>query len=155
MGGLGKTTVAQMVYKDDSIVRNFDLRAWVCVSDNFDIYKILRDTAESITGNKYENPSNVDVLANQVKEMLIGKKYLLVLDDLGNEDVGDWEKLNSYLVHGGMGSKILVTTRSQKVASVVGGKSHDLEKLSDDICWSIIEGKILCRGGKENEKYWN
>ncbi|XP_026429753.1 putative disease resistance protein RGA3 [Papaver somniferum] len=152
MGGLVKTTVAQMVYKDDSIVRNFELRAWVCVFDNFDIYKILRDTAESITRNKYENPSNVDVLANQVKEMLIGKKYLLVLDDLWNEDVGDWEKLKSYLIHGGMGSKILVTTRSHKVASVVGGKIHDLEKLSDDICWSIKEEKILCRGGADVQK---
>ncbi|XP_026406041.1 putative disease resistance protein RGA3 [Papaver somniferum] len=146
MGGLGKTSIAQLIYKDDSIVRNFDLRAWVCVSDTFDIYKILRDIIESITGYKCENPSNVDVLAKQVKEKLFGRKYLLVLDDLWNEDVRDWEKLKSFLVYGGNGSKILVTTRNQKVASVVGGTVHDLKKLSDVVCWSIIEQKVLSRG---------
>ncbi|XP_026414602.1 putative disease resistance protein RGA3 [Papaver somniferum] len=147
MGGLGKTTVAQMVYNDDSIVRNFELRAWVCVSDPFDIHKILRDIIESITRNKCENPSNVDVSANQVKENLIGKKYLLVLDDLWNEAVTDWENLKSYLSYGGIGSKILVTTRSRNVASVVGGDVHDLEKLSKDACWSIIKKKVLSQGG--------
>ncbi|XP_026416932.1 putative disease resistance protein RGA3 [Papaver somniferum] len=147
MGGLGKTTVAQMVYNDDLIVRNFEPRAWVCVSDTFDIFKILRDIIESITRHKCENPSNVDVLANQVKEKLIGKKYLLVLDDLWNENATYWENLKSYLSYGGIGSKILVTTRSRNVASVVGGDVRDLEKLSKDACWSIIEKKVLSRGG--------
>ncbi|XP_026381500.1 putative disease resistance protein RGA3 [Papaver somniferum] len=147
MGGLGKTTVAQMVYNDYSIERNFDLRAWVCVSDPFDIFKILKDVIESITGNKCEDLSNVDAMTKQVKEKLIGKKYLLVLDDLWNDNVTNWEKLKSYLSYGGSGSKILVTTRSRKVASIVGGLIHHLEKLSDDDCWSIIEKKILSLGG--------
>ncbi|XP_026416908.1 disease resistance protein RGA2-like [Papaver somniferum] len=147
MGGLGKTTVAQMVYKDDSMVRNFEPRAWVCVSDPFDIFKILRDIIESITGRKCEDPSNVDVLAKQVKENLLGKKYFLVLDDVWNEDVGDWDKLKSYLVCGGLGSKILVTTRSQNVASAAGGTYYSLNKLPDDVCWSIIKKKVLSQGG--------
>ncbi|XP_026433508.1 disease resistance protein RGA2-like [Papaver somniferum] len=119
MGGLGKTTVAQMVYNDDSIMGNFKLRAWVCVSHPFDIFKILRGVIESITRNKCENPSNVDVLANQVKEKLTGKKYLLVLDDLWNEAVTDWENLKNYLSYGGVGSKILVTTRSRNGGNLV------------------------------------
>ncbi|XP_026417022.1 disease resistance protein RGA2-like [Papaver somniferum] len=147
MGGLGKTTVAQMVYNDDSIMGNFELRTWVCVSDPFHIFKILKDIIESITGNKCEDLSNVDVLAKQVKEKLIGKKYLLVLDDLWNENATYWENLKSYLSYGGIGSKILVTTRSRNVASVVGGDVRDLEKLSKDACWSIIEKKVLSRGG--------
>ncbi|XP_026417013.1 disease resistance protein RGA2-like isoform X1 [Papaver somniferum] len=147
MGGLGKTTVAQMVYKDDSMVRNFEPRAWVCVSDPFDIFKILRDIIESITGRKCEDPSNVDVLAKQVKENLLGKKYFLVLDDVWNEDVGDWDKLKSFLVCGGLGSKILVTTRSQNVASAAGGTYYSLNKLPDDVCWSIIKKKVLSQGG--------
>ncbi|XP_026429564.1 putative disease resistance protein RGA1 [Papaver somniferum] len=147
MGGLGKTTVAQMIYENDSIVRNFEPRGWVCVSDDFDIYKILKDIIESITLKKCEDPSNVDVLAKQVKEKLIGKKYLLVLDDLWNEDIRDWDKLKSFLVYGGLGSKILVTTRNHKVSSVVGGTVHDLIRVSDDVCWSIIEKKVSSQGG--------
>ncbi|XP_026381318.1 disease resistance protein RGA2-like [Papaver somniferum] len=147
MGGMGKTTLAQMVYNDNSVERNFELRAWVCVSHPFHIFKILKDVNESITGSKCEDLSNVDVLAKQVKEKLIGKKYLLVLDDLWNENVTYWEKLKNYLSYGGIGSKILVTTRSQTVASVVGGDARDLEKLSNDVCWSIIEKKVLSQGG--------
>ncbi|XP_026396965.1 putative disease resistance protein RGA3 [Papaver somniferum] len=147
MGGLGKTTVAQMVYQDEHIVRNFERRAWVCVSDTFDIFKILEDIIESITGRNCENIPNVDILARQVKEKLIGRKYLLVLDDLWNEDLEDWEKLKKFLNCGGLGSKILITTRSQKVASCVGGAFYNLKKLSDDVCWSIIEKKLSFQGG--------
>ncbi|XP_026417614.1 disease resistance protein RGA2-like [Papaver somniferum] len=147
MGGLGKTTVAQMVYNDDSVKRNFEARAWICVSDPFDTFEILRGMIESITRVNFVKPSNVDVLANEVKEKLIGTKYLLVLDDLWNEDTEDWGKLKSFLDCGGLGSKILVTTRNRKVAFCVGGAVYDLKKLSSDVCWSIIEKKLLSQGG--------
>ncbi|XP_026441997.1 putative disease resistance protein At3g14460 [Papaver somniferum] len=114
---------------------------WVCVSDKFDVYRILKEIIESITSVSCGNPSNFDVLARQVKEKLIGNKYLLVLDDIWNEDAEDWEKLKGVLVHGVEGSKLLVTTRSQKVASLVGGKVHNLQKLPDEVCWFIMQKK--------------
>ncbi|XP_026405625.1 putative disease resistance protein RGA4 [Papaver somniferum] len=146
MGGLGKTSLAQLVYQHQSIETHFEKLMWVCVSDKFDVYKILKEIIESITGDSCGDPSNVDLLARQVKRQLIGKKYMLVLDDLWNEDAGDWEKLKGFLVHGVVGSKLLVTTRSQKVASVVGGAVHHLQKLTDDDCWSIMQKKISFPG---------
>ncbi|XP_026457678.1 putative disease resistance protein RGA3 [Papaver somniferum] len=126
MGGLGKTSLAQLVYNDESIGKYFELKMWVCISDDFNVYKILQNILESITGGTCGDLSNVDVLANKVKERLAGKRYLLVLDDLWNEDIDDWEKLKNVL---GFGSKILVTTRNQKVADVVGGKIYNFKKI--------------------------
>ncbi|XP_026428384.1 putative disease resistance RPP13-like protein 1 [Papaver somniferum] len=147
MGGLGKTSLAQLVYNDESIGNYFELKMWVCISDDFDVSRILKNILESITGGACGDLSNLDVLANKVMESLTGKKYLLVLDDLWNEDAQDWEKLKNVLVFGGFGSKVLVTTRNQKVADTVGGIVHNLKKLSDHVCWSIIEKKVLSQGG--------
>ncbi|XP_026428458.1 putative disease resistance protein RGA3 [Papaver somniferum] len=73
MGGLGKTSLAQLVFNDESIEKFFDLKMWVCISNDFDVRKILRNILESITEAACGDYSNSDVLANQVKKRLIGK----------------------------------------------------------------------------------
>ncbi|KAJ9685551.1 hypothetical protein PVL29_017548 [Vitis rotundifolia] len=42
MGGVGKTTLAQTIYNDKRVKDNFDIRVWVCVSDQFDLVGITR-----------------------------------------------------------------------------------------------------------------
>jgi len=53
MGGLGKTTLAQHVFNDPRINEaKFDVKAWVCVSDEFDVFKVSRAILDStIAGN--------------------------------------------------------------------------------------------------------
>lgn len=47
MGGIGKTTVAQLVYNDNRVKSHFDKRIWVCVSDPFDEIKIGKAIIEA------------------------------------------------------------------------------------------------------------
>ncbi|XP_019054243.1 PREDICTED: disease resistance protein RGA2-like [Nelumbo nucifera] len=79
MGGLGKTTLAQLAFNDKSIEAHFDKRMWVCVTENFSIHKILKEILESLGGR--DALTNLDVMLRCLEEQLGGKKFLLVLDD--------------------------------------------------------------------------
>ena len=74
-----------------------------------------------------------------------GGRYLLVLDDVWNEESLKWDSLITCLlgITSNIGNIIIVTTRSENVAAIIGALSQcHLEKLSDDECWSIIKKKV-------------
>ncbi|KAL6327750.1 hypothetical protein AAG906_024720 [Vitis piasezkii] len=48
MGGMGKTTLAGLVYDDEETFKHFALKAWVCVSDQFDVETITRAVLQQI-----------------------------------------------------------------------------------------------------------
>ncbi|KAG8479787.1 hypothetical protein CXB51_029538 [Gossypium anomalum] len=140
MGGMGKTTLAQLVYNDPTINESFDLKAWVCVSDHFDAIAMTKAILQSITSESWDY-SNLDLLQVKLKEKLSGKRFLLVLDDIWNENYSDWTILRSPF---GAGTTIIVTTRLQIVSSIVDPlKAFHLDKLSDDDCLSIFTQHAL------------
>ncbi|KAF7146379.1 hypothetical protein RHSIM_Rhsim04G0043400 [Rhododendron simsii] len=50
MGGVGKTTLAQLLFNDDRLYGHFVKKAWVCVSDVFDVLSVTRTIVEAING---------------------------------------------------------------------------------------------------------
>ncbi|KAL6327642.1 hypothetical protein AAG906_022205 [Vitis piasezkii] len=92
MGGIGKTTLAQLAFNDDKVKGHFDLREWVYVSDDFDVSRITKTILQSVdTGTRDVNDLNL--LQVNLKENFSGKKFLLVLDDVWNENCHEWDTL--------------------------------------------------------------
>lgn len=137
-GGLGKTTLARLIFNDDIVKENFVLRLWVCVSTNFNIYDILRKIALECNPQKEQVNLNVNELQKELREALCRRKFLLVLDDVWNENRREWLKLQGFLTDGAKGSKVLVTTRTLRVAKTMAAAAHELSGLADDESLSLL-----------------
>ncbi|XP_021752498.1 putative disease resistance RPP13-like protein 1 [Chenopodium quinoa] len=159
MPGIGKTTLAQYVYNDEQMYvyrgeqlyahngeqqkSNFDLKAWVCVSDVFDVKRVTIDIINSATHSNF-NCSNLDQAQLKLQEVLKGKKFFIVLDDIWSEEYGDWYKLQEPFRHGAKGSRVIMTTRIDSIAMmmVTNPTQRDiikLERLSKDDSWLIFQ----------------
>ncbi|KAM2159467.1 hypothetical protein TB2_042702 [Malus domestica] len=137
MGGMGKTTLAQLVYNDDKVKAYFEKRVWVCVSDPFDEIKI----AKAISGDGAQSSNELDHVLQRMSTSIEGKRFLLVLDDVWTPDREKWEKLRASLIQSGAhGSKILVTTRKHEVVDMMRAKTEmiNLGELSEEYCLSIF-----------------
>ncbi|KAJ1699942.1 hypothetical protein LUZ63_008454 [Rhynchospora breviuscula] len=114
MGGVGKTTLAQLVYNDPRMDSYFDLKGWIYVSKEFDVQALTQLLVSSLT-KKPCQPMQLDGLHRVIEEKIKGKKLLLVLDDVWNERPMLWHMFRTPLFCS-QSCKILVTTRNEKVA---------------------------------------
>ncbi|XVF12736.1 hypothetical protein REPUB_Repub08aG0145100 [Reevesia pubescens] len=146
LGGIGKTTLARIVYSEKMVKDRFDLKAWACVSDEFDVKSITKALVESITRETCK-VKNLDLLQEKLTSLLEGKKFLLVLDDVWNEVYENWDNLKILFTRGAPGSRIMVTTRSEKVASIMGTlPTRYLKELSKEDCLSLFEQIVFPNG---------
>ncbi|XP_048442472.1 putative disease resistance protein At3g14460 [Pyrus x bretschneideri] len=137
MGGVGKTTLAQVLYNDDTIKEHFDVTAWACVSEDFDAMRVTKTLIESISSKPCSLPDSL--LQVELREQVRGKKFLFVLDDLWNDKKSDWGLVRVPFTYGARGSKVIVTTRNESVASLVRTVPiHYLKHLSDEDCWLLL-----------------
>ncbi|CAI9779992.1 unnamed protein product [Fraxinus pennsylvanica] len=147
-GGVGKTTLAQLAFNDPEVKEHFELKKWIWVSDPFDEKKI----AKSILGPVKEDSSTweLEMFLQRVKDSVSNKRFLIVLDNVSTEDRRRWEPLKNSL-QGAPGSRILVTTRSKRVARAIStDKQQPLGELSHDECWSLLSE--IAFGGKSKEE---
>ncbi|KAL5537588.1 hypothetical protein UlMin_044120 [Ulmus minor] len=145
MGGIGKTTLAQAVFNGNEVKEPFELKAWVCVSEEFDVCKVTKTILEAIDSQP-SDVKDLNALQVQLAEKLAGKKFMIVLDDVWRENYDDWEVMSRPFQNGAQGSKIVVTTRSDKVAKIMRSVStYSLKILPDEDCLRIFARHALGR----------
>ncbi|KAK4593726.1 hypothetical protein RGQ29_017722 [Quercus rubra] len=145
MGGLGKTTLAQLVFNENSVTGHFESRMWVCVTVQFDLTRILKEMIQFHSKMKLDD-SSTSHLQSQLLEYLAGQRFLLVLDDVWTVDYLKWKPLKDLLKQGAKGSRVLVTSRITKVKDIIGTQHpHLLGYLPEGECWSLF-AKIVFQG---------
>lgn len=151
IGGIGKTTLAQLAYNDDRATQYFDVKIWVFVSEIFDVKRIMKTIIESATKERCKF-TEMDLLQSKVWDLLHKKRYLIVLDDVWTEDPDDWDKLRPFFSGGAFGSKIIITTRSKRLAMMIDFSTlpYILWGLADDDCWALFKQRAFQRGEEEN-----
>ncbi|XP_011070057.1 putative disease resistance RPP13-like protein 1 isoform X1 [Sesamum indicum] len=151
MGGIGKTTLAQIVYNDHRLVGKFDLKMWASVSMDFDTISITKSIIESASGERCKL-SGLDPIQVNFQNLIRGKKFLLVLDDYWSEEYRDWDLLCSPFKVGARGSMIIVTTRSTIVSRILGSvPSYCLKSLNDENCWELMKRRACANRILDND----
>ncbi|KAH0637608.1 hypothetical protein KY285_037305 [Solanum tuberosum] len=142
MGGQGKTTIARKLYNNDIIVSRFDVRAWCIISQTYNRRELLQDIFSQVTGSKDEGDT-VDVLADMLRRKLMGKRYLIVLDDMW--DCMAWDDLRLSFPDVGMRSRIVVTTRLEEVGKQVKYHTdpYSLPFLTTEESCQLLQKKVF------------
>lgn len=119
-GGMGKTTLAKQVYT--KIKGQFDCTAFVPVSQNPNIVKILSDIILQVHACLPEGCNDERPLIHKLREYLQDKWYLIVIDDLWATEA--WSIKNSF-VENNRGSRVITTTHIERVAQACCSRFHD------------------------------
>ncbi|GAB2258471.1 hypothetical protein Droror1_Dr00014631 [Drosera rotundifolia] len=107
LGGSGKTVLVKSVYNSDEVIDYFDCRGWISLSGSFHVDCLLSRLLLQF-GNLHGDVSS------RLRNFLWGKRYLIVLDDVGSEQ--HWRMIIQALPYDFSGSKIVVITRKRSVA---------------------------------------
>ncbi|XP_047085462.1 putative disease resistance protein RGA1 [Lolium rigidum] len=142
IGGIGKTTLARLVFSDSEFKQYS--RVWVFVSQKFDLKKIGNTIISQLSPGS-PIPDDLHSIHTRLQELFTGKRILIILDDLWERDPSRLQELKAMLKQG-EASKVLVvvTTREKRIAKEIGTVDpFELPPLSDQMCWDILKVKSM------------
>ncbi|CAM0958934.1 unnamed protein product [Alopecurus aequalis] len=145
-GGLGKTTLAKAAY--DKIKVQFECCAFLSVSQNPEMKKVLKDILYGLDKSKYANIHNGAMdekhLIDDIIEYLNDKRYLIVIDDIWSGDA--WELIQCAFSKKSPGSRVITTTRNVSVSEACcssGDDIYKMEPLSDDVSRTLFCKRVF------------
>ncbi|OQU84545.1 hypothetical protein SORBI_3004G074400 [Sorghum bicolor] len=141
-GGLGKTTLVRKVYDLEMERKSFDCYAWIAISHNYGIIVTLRQLIQELNEDQGKIPADLGTmhynkLNDTLRGVLSNKRYLIVLDDVW--DTRAFNELSDLLMDDHKGSRIIITTRNNDVASLAQEMyKMKLKPLSSDDAFELF-----------------
>ncbi|KAM3747167.1 hypothetical protein ACB098_05G015900 [Castanea mollissima] len=142
MMGIGKTTLAKMVFNHAAIQKHFEFRYWVSLTDIVDNkHEILKRVGENVLANHGERTEK-GYSFKEVNDFLKGRKYLVVLDKISSKET--WDTLKEAFRDKICESRILLTTRDKSVASHVDLTSimYPLKLRTQEESWDLFNQMV-------------
>ncbi|XP_057800188.1 putative late blight resistance protein homolog R1A-10 [Salvia miltiorrhiza] len=145
MGGIGKSTLAKIVYDDTFMTYHFDFHAWVTISKDYSVESILSNLLASMKGKGIQAESDLqcEEKESEIYKYLKGRRYLIVMDDMWSTVA--WDQVRRLLPDDNNGSRILLTTRLKNVATYTSSMSpiHTMRFLDDQQSWRLFQKKVF------------
>ncbi|PON38741.1 NB-ARC domain, LRR domain containing protein [Trema orientale] len=139
-GGIGKTTLAKKVFKDDAVRQHFEFFAWITVSQSYNMEKVLKSMKNQICQEKEDTDGTIEELIEFLRHYLKKRRYVVVFDDLWIIDF--WQVIKHAMPSNNTGARIIITTRNFAIASAVKDTSydhiHELKTWSLELSWALF-----------------
>ncbi|GMP40424.1 hypothetical protein CsSME_00010879 [Camellia sinensis var. sinensis] len=145
MGGSGKTTLVAKAYNNQTVEQHFHCYAWITVSQTYVVDDLLRSMIkEFYPATKEAVPLDLSSkshkeLLEMISNYLKSKRYVVVLDDVWSQSL--WQHMSVSLPDEGKGSRVILTTRKEDVASFNFGVKrhvHRMNPLTMDDAWDLF-----------------
>ncbi|KAL3715780.1 hypothetical protein ACJRO7_007515 [Eucalyptus globulus] len=139
IGGLGKTALARLVSEDVRVREHFALTTWVSMPGDFNVRLIMERIIQSKLGQSLNN-LDFPQLQTLLRGVISRCRLLLVLDDVRKMNWADWDYLRSQLAEAANGTKVIVTTRDEKVRIITNSLLvYNLQGLSHEDSMSLFK----------------
>ncbi|PIN21651.1 Apoptotic ATPase [Handroanthus impetiginosus] len=144
MGGIGKSTLARAVYNHAEVAHRFDRRAWVVVSEQFNLTEMIKELVLQLLEPGQNKQDVLQIMMNSpeqylksmLHDRLKGRKYFIVVDDLWQQE--DWELLASaFPDEEDKANTLLVTSRSHNIPREAR-YVHKMKTLDSDRSWELL-----------------
>ncbi|KAG6517838.1 hypothetical protein ZIOFF_021237 [Zingiber officinale] len=146
MGGIGKTTLAQKIFNDEMMKKQFPNRVWLHVSKDYSQIELLKQILRGVGGHDDGVQSRAEVEGRIIP--LLSESLLLVLDDIWSASA--WgDLIRNPILNGSCRTAIIFTTRHEDVAREMRADFvHHVKKMHDDSGWEFIR-KIVFGDGED------
>ncbi|KAK4433001.1 putative late blight resistance proteinR1B-16 [Sesamum alatum] len=143
MAGIGKTALARQIYEHPSISSIFECRVWVRIGTKYRLKEIMLEILAKL------NLENIDEiyekgheeLGRYVSGSLQDRRYLIVVDDIWSPEA--WNEIESLFPDNKLGSRILLTTRIDYVATYTSHHSITKRFLKKEESWHLLRGTVF------------